>query len=215
MAKDARLDLGRYIQNPFNRQGQVTKRLDFNELFRAKPDNGGYPWNPSRFTEEDLTKRMMTRKQTLNPTLNFIGNSPFFDDNKEVTPGYEMFEGLGRFNRLDYNFEEGRPNTEQRPQQQPDFNPQWVEAYSVSPTLNPSKRSKNPMPRIKNPDPNGYLMSVAEKRVENEVKNNVSVAQLLSKQGPIQSRLAEEEEQQGQQTVTDEEVNTSPGKTVS
>jgi hypothetical protein len=35
MAQDARLDLGRYIRNPFNRQGQITKRLDFDELFRS------------------------------------------------------------------------------------------------------------------------------------------------------------------------------------
>jgi len=216
MAKDARLDLGRYVQNPFNRQGQVTKRLDFNELFRAKPINGGYPWNPSRFTEEDLTKRMMTRKQTLNPTLNFIGNSPFFDDNKEVGPGYEMFEGLGRFNRpLDYNFDEGRPNIEQRPQQQPDFNPQWIEAYKISPTLNPGKVAKNPMPRMKNPDPNGYLMALAEKRAENEAEGNSSVAQLLSQQGSVNNKVVKKEEEQGEETATDVESNVSPGKTVS
>lgn len=216
MAKDARLDLGRYVQNPFNRQGQVTKRLDFNELFRAKPINGGYPWNPSRFTEEDLTKRMMTRKQTLNPSLNFISNSPFFDNNKEVTSQYEMFEGLGRFDRpIDYDFEEGRPNTPQRPQEQPDFNPQWIEAYKISPTLNPSKVAKNPMPRMKNPDPNGYLMALAEKRAENEAEGNSSVAQLLSQQGSANNKVVKKEEEEGEETATDVETNVSPGKTVS
>jgi hypothetical protein len=216
MAKDARLDLGRYVQNPFNRQGQVTKRLDFNELFRAKPVNGGYPWNPSRFTEEDLTKRMMTRKQTLNPSLNFISNSPFFDNNQEVTPQYEMFEGLGRFNRpVDYDFEEGRPNTTQRPQEQPDFNPEWIEAYKISPTLNPGKVAKNPMPRMKNPDPNGYLMALAEKRAENEAEGNTSVAQLLGQQGSVSAKTEKKEEAEGEQTSAAVESNTSPGKTVS
>lgn len=216
MAKDARLDLGRYVKNPFNRQGQVTKRLDFDDLFRSKPVNGEYPWNPSRFTEEDLTKRMMTRKQTLNPSLNFISNSPFFDNNDQVTSDYEMFDGLGRFNRpVDYNFEEGRPNTPQRPQQQPDFNPQWIEAYKISPTLNPSKVAKNPMPRMKNPDPNGYLMSLAEKRVENETENNTSVAQLLAKQGSVSEQVKKKEETEGEETDAAVQTNVSPGKTLS
>lgn len=35
------------------------------------------------------------------------------------------------------------------------------------------------MPRASNPDPKGYLMSVAERRAENEVEGNKSVAQLL------------------------------------
>jgi hypothetical protein len=73
MAQDARLDLGRYVQNPFNRQGQVSKKLDFHDLFASKPATGEYPWNPSRFSERDLMKRMMTRKETLNPALNFVG----------------------------------------------------------------------------------------------------------------------------------------------
>ena len=71
MARDARLDLGRYIQNPFNRRGEISKRLDFDDLFRAKPTSGDYPWNPSRFNEQDLIKRSMSRKVTLNPDLNF------------------------------------------------------------------------------------------------------------------------------------------------
>ena len=109
MARDARLDLGRYIQNPFNRRGEVSKRLDFDDLFQSKSNSGEYPWNPSKFNERDLLKRAMTRKVTLNPDLNFVGNTPFFDDNSEVTPQYELFEGLGRFNRPeDYDFDEGR-----------------------------------------------------------------------------------------------------------
>ena len=125
MTKDARLDLGRYISNPFNMRGQIPKRLDFNYLFLSKSKEGEYPWNPSRFTESDLLKRAQTRKQTLNPDLNFVGNSPFFDAGDEVTQQerYEMFEGLGRFDRpFDYDFDQGRPTTQGRPQTQPDCN---------------------------------------------------------------------------------------------
>jgi len=219
MAQDARLDLGRYVQNPFNRQGQVSKKLDFHDLFASKPATGEYPWNPSRFNERDLMKRMMTRKETLNPALNFVGNAPFFDGNKNgVTPEYELFDGLGRFNRPeDYDFNEGRGKTAQRPQQQPDFNPQWMEAYKISPTLNPAKMAKNPMPRLRNPDPQGYLMAMAEKRAENEVEDKPSISQLLDRQGLIKTQQAKAEDKQGEQTadINETETNVSPGKTLS
>jgi hypothetical protein len=213
--KDARLDLGRYIQNPFNRRGEIAKRLDFDDLFRAKPETGDYPWNPSRFNERDLIKRSMTRKVTLNPDLNFVGNTPFFDDN-DPNASYELFEGLGRFNRPeDYDFDEGRARTEQRPQQQPDFNPEWIEAYKLSPTLNPGKSAKNPMPRVRNPDPNGYLMAAAERRAENEFEDKPSIAQLLDRQGVIKAQEKKTEEREGEETVDAEDVetNVSPGKT--
>jgi len=217
MAKDARLDLGRYIQNPFNRRGQIPKRLDFDDLFRAKPETGDYPWNPSRFNERDLLKRSMTRKVTLNPDLNFVGNSPFFDENEDVQAGYELFEGLGRFNRpLDYDFNEGRARTDQRPQNQPDFNAEWMEAYKISPTLNPGKMAKNPMPRLRNPDPNGYLMAMAERRAENEVEDKPSIAQLLDREGLIKAQQAKTEEKQGEETADENETETniSSGKTL-
>jgi hypothetical protein len=218
MAQDARLDLGRYVQNPFNRQGQVSKKLDFHDLFASKPATGDYPWNPSRFSERDLMKRMMTRKETLNPALNFVGNAPFFDGNENgVTPEYELFDGLGRFNRPeDYDFDEGRGKTTQRPQEQPDFNPQWMEAYKISPTVNPAKMAKNPMPRLRNPDPQGYLMAMAEKRAENEVEDKPSISQLLDRQGLIRAQQAEAEDKQGEETadVNETETNISPGKTL-
>ena len=218
MAKDSRLDLGRYVSNPFNRQGQVSKKLDFQDLFASKPATGEYPWNPSRFSERDLIKRMMTRKETLNPALNFVGNAPFFDGNENgVTSEYELFEGLGRFNRPeDYDFDEGRGKTAQRPQEQPDFNPQWMEAYKISPTLNPAKMAKNPMPRLRNPDPQGYLMAMAEKRAENEVEDKPSISQLLDRQGLIRTQQAEAEDKQGEETadVNETETNVSPGKTL-
>lgn len=216
MAKDARLDLGRYVQNPFDNTSQSKRRLDFNELFESKPSTGQYPWNPSRFTETDLMRRMMTRKRTLNPRLEFVPNTPFFDDNSQVTPEYDMF-GLGRFNRPeDYDFDEGRARTALRPQDQPDFNPMWMEAYKISPTLNPGKMAKNPMPRLRNPDPNGYLMAMAERRAENEVEDKPSIAQLLDRQGLIKAEQAQAEARAGETTADENEVetNVSPGKTV-
>ena len=214
MAQDARLDLGRYITNPFNRQGQIPRKLNFNDLFRAKPETGDSPWNNSRFTEKDLITRFMSRKETLNPTLNFVSNSPFFDDNEKVTPSYEMFDGLGRFNRPSYDFTEGRPLTKQRPQDQPDYDKNWMEAYNLSPTLKPDKKAHNPMPRLKNPDPNGVLMKQAQGEVKSEVENTPSIAQLLARKSDISSEQAKTEEEQGSEEITKEEQNISPGKTL-
>jgi hypothetical protein len=179
--KDHRLDLGRYVRNPFNRRGDIAKRLDFGELFESKASTGEYPWNPSRFTEEDLLKRSMTRKRTLNPDLEFVGNTPFFDESKGLaSSSYEVFDGIGRFNRReDYDFNTGRALTNQRPQQQPDYNPLWIDAYKISPTLKPGKKAKNPMPTMANPDPNGYLMQTAESRAGREEAGVMSIAQLL------------------------------------
>lgn len=209
MAKDARLDLGRYVQNPFDKGGQVSKRLDFSDLFQAKPETGEYPWNPSRFTERDLLKRMMTRKVTLNPSLSFTPNTPFFDGNEGVTEAYDMF-GLGRFNRPeDYDFNEGRARTSQRPQDQPDFNPMWIEAYKLSPTVEPSKAAKNPMPRLRNPDPRGFLMAMAEKRAEGEVEDTPSIAQLLERKSLVEQEQAAVEERQGETTANKNETQTN------
>jgi len=215
MAQDARLDLGRYIKNPFNRQGQIPRKLNFNDLFRAKPETGDSPWNNSRFTEKDLITRFMSRKEILNPELNFVSNSPFFDDNEKVTPSYEMFDGLGRFDRpTAYDFNEGRPRTNQRPQDQPDYNPKWMEAYNLSPTLRPEKAAKNPMPRLKNPDPNGILMRKAEGEVKSEMEDTPSVAQLLARKSTISSEQAKAEEEQGAEEIAKEDQNISPGKTL-
>lgn len=220
MAKDARLDLGRYIRNPFNRSGQIVKRLDFHDLYAAKPETGDAPFNVSRFSNKDLTKRIMSRKEVLNPDLNFVdphlkfaGNSPFFDNNTEVNDKYELFSGLGRFNRPDYDFNEGRALTDQRPQDQPDFDPNWIEAYNLSPTLSPDKKAKNPMPRTANPDPRGYLLAMAESRAKNEVEDNPSIAQLLDRKGLI--KPVQVDEKQGEETANDNQVetNVSPGKT--
>ena len=172
MAKDYRLDLGRYID--YTKEAFVKKRkLDFDDLFQSKASSGAAPWMPSRFQQNDLQRRIQTRKLQLNPSLNFVGDTP---------EQFEVFANIGRFTRKEsYDFESGRPRTNLRPEEQPGFSDIWVEAYKLSPTIDPEKRSSNPMPRLRNPDPKGNLMAAAEKRVENEVEDNKSVAQLLSK----------------------------------
>jgi hypothetical protein len=210
--KDQRLELNRYISNPFDNKGRIASQLNFRELFRNKYDTetGGSPWAPSRYTSEDLLKSIQNRKVTLNPRLNFVPNSPFWDTDNQLPPEqYEMFAGLGRFKRSDYDFENGRALTKTRPQEQPDFKDEWVEAYKLSPTVNPGKRAKNPMPRMANPDPNGFIMSMAENRAENEFEGNVSVAQLLA-----DKKLNSTEEREGNQVISKEEENISPGKTI-
>jgi hypothetical protein len=210
MAKDHRLELGRYLNNPFNDGVRIASKLNFRDLFESKPATGAPPWTPSRFKAEHLTNALQTRKATLNPRLRFVGNSPFFDDENQLDPkDYELFEGLGRFDRpVAYNFEEGRALTRNRPQNQPDFNPEWVDAYNVSPTVKPSKRAKNPMPRSRNPDPNGYLMAMAENRAENETEDKVSVAQLLQRKDLYTSK----EESEGGEAIAQVEQNPAPVK---
>lgn len=172
MAKDHRLALDRYVdytKDPFVKK----RKVDFGDSFAAKASSGASPWMPSRFEQQDLLRRIQTRKLKLNPSLNFVGNTP---------EEYEVFANIGRFVRNEsYDFNEGRPLTSLRPEEQPGFSPVWVEAYKISPTVNPDKRASNPMPRVTNPDPRGYMMASAEKRALNEVEDNKSVAQLLTK----------------------------------
>ena len=172
MAKDHRLALDRYIdytKDPFIKK----RKLNFDDSFDVKASSGAAPWMPSRFEQSDLLRRIQTRKLALNPTLNFVGNTP---------EEFEVFANIGRFVRNEsYDFNEGRALTSLRPEDQPGFSPIWVEAYKISPTVNPDKRASNPMPRMANPDPKGYMMASAEKRAENEVEGSKSVAQLLTK----------------------------------
>ena len=172
MAKDHRLALDRYVdytKDPFLKK----RKVNFDDSFASKASSGAAPWMPSRFEQSDLLRRIQTRKLKLNPSLNFVGNTP---------EEYEVFANIGRFVRNEsYDFNEGRPLTSLRPEEQPGFSPVWVEAYKISPTVNPDKRASNPMPRMTNPDPKGYMMASAEKRALNEVEDNKSVAQLLTK----------------------------------
>jgi hypothetical protein len=172
MAKDHRLALDRYVdytKDPFIKK----RKVDFDDSFASKASSGAAPWMPSRFEQSDLLRRIQTRKLRLNPSLNFVGSTP---------EEYEVFANIGRFVRNEnYDFSEGRPLTSLRPEEQPGFSSVWVEAYQISPTVNPDKRVSNPMPRVTNPDPRGYMMAAAEKRALNEVEDNKSVAQLLTK----------------------------------
>ena len=52
--------------------------------------------------------------------------------------------------------------------------------YRVSPTVNPEDRAKNPMPNVNNPDPNNFIMMSMEKRAENEMEDNKTVAQIIN-----------------------------------
>lgn len=167
MARDYRLDPRQYID--YTGDLFVKKRqLNFDDLFSPKPST----WTLGRFESTDLTKKVKTRSLRLNPGLNYVGDQ---------ADKYEVFAGIGRFTRKDnYDFENGRPLTAQRPEEQPGYTPIWKEAYDLSPTVNPEKRASNPMPRVANPDPKGYLMASAEKRAENEAEDNKSVAQLIS-----------------------------------
>lgn len=172
MAKDHRLALDRYIRDDAFVKKKV---LNFDELFLSPSGSGQYPWNPSRFTQADLLRKMMTRKLSLNPRLNFVGDTP---------EQYEVFAGLPNFNRVSqYDFVNGRPLTPQRPEEQPGYNPLWPDSYRLSPTIPPDKKIENPMPRASDPDPRGFLMASAVKRVKNEEQGNTSVAQLMSKGG--------------------------------
>lgn len=170
MAKDHRLELDRYLdygKDLFLKR----KNLNFDDLFSVKANSGVAPWTLNRFDDTDLRRRIQTRKLQLNPGLQQVGAN----DNS-----FEVFSGIGRFDReKDYDFINGRPQTNQRPEEQPGFNKMWAEFYSLSPTIKPGARTSNPMPRAKNPDPKGYIMARAQNRVEAEAKGNLSVAELM------------------------------------
>jgi hypothetical protein len=197
MAKDHRLALDRYInyaQDPFIKQ----RKLNFDDSFLSKASSGTAPWTPSRFDESDLLRRIQTRKLQLNPTLNFVGDTP---------EEYEVFAHIGRFTRKEgYDFSEGRAKTALRPEDQPGFSPIWVEAYRISPTVKPEKRASNPMPRMSNPDPKGYMMAAAEKRAENEVKGSKSVAQLLSSSKEPPKELTKKSTDKKGEVIEDPEI---------
>lgn len=135
--------------------GNTNKKLTFKDQFEAKPSSAETPWVPSRFQQSDLLNRISNRRLNLND-LAFV---PEGDG-----PGtYEMFPGRGRFSMdTDYDFAIGRPQTPNFPEQQPDFDPAWNDAYGLSPVLKPEDKIKNPFPRQDNIDPNGYLAAMLQ-----------------------------------------------------
>lgn len=153
------------------------KNLNYSDLFTVPADTFETPFSPGRFSETDIRKSIAARKLKLNPGLGFV---EFKEDDKGRVVPNEVFAGIGGpFRRdKDYDFQTGRPNTRQRPEDQPDYNPMWKEMYAYSPTV--EERSENPMPRMSNPDPKGRLMAQAESKAKNEVEDNKSVAQLLA-----------------------------------
>ena len=187
MARDARLfghgsnyfsgnEPQRYIdftKDVFERKSKV----DYATLFATPADSFQTPFSPGRFTETDIRKSLAARKQKLNPGLGFVEFKQ--DEEGRVIPN-EVFAGIGGpFNRQrDYNFDTGRPNTKQTPEEQPDYNPMWKEMYAYSPTV--KEPIENTMPTKTNPDPQNQLMKKAQAKAENEVEGNKSIAQLLS-----------------------------------
>ncbi len=191
MPRDSRLSRPQdYLDDDdlfFRKGSKGLRKIDYEESFRAKSNEP--PFNINRFGREELRSKIVSKKPTLNRRLDFV------DD-----PGsFELFTGLGRFdngrtNKEEpelslYSFEMGRPNTKLDFRQSPEFQAKgelWKERYALSPTISPGDRIKNPMPRLANPDPKGYLMATAQQRAENEMEGKMNVAQLLSaSQGEI------------------------------
>jgi hypothetical protein len=165
----------------FRKGSKGLRRIDYEESFRAKSDQP--PFNINRFGKEELLNKITSKKPTLNRRLDFVDDPTSF----------ELFTGLGRFDNGRtseedpsmslYYFDEGRANTKLDFRQTPEYQAKgelWKERYMLSPTISPKDRITNPMPRLENPDPKGYLMATAEKRAENEMEGNMNIAQLLS-----------------------------------
>ncbi|WP_297312383.1 hypothetical protein, partial [Neptuniibacter sp.] len=62
-------------------------------------------------------------------------------------------------------------------------------------------RITNPFPRLKNPDPKGYIMASAERQAENEYEEKYSVARLLRDPDPTLSDSENKEENNQDKTV--------------
>lgn len=187
MPRDARLQATDYFGGEFNRR----TKLNFKDLFETTAEGDRYPWSPSRFDSEKLLTYAESKKRNLNRDLNYVDpNNPF---------DFELFEGLGRFRKEEeYDFQLGEPLTKNKPQQQLNFNPTWMELYRLSPTIKPDERAKNPMPSAANPDPNGYLMATVQNQVNQEDLGDTSISSLVSKSS---SPPTKKEEQQGEEEI--------------
>ena len=177
MPRDARLNTPEDSIKKVDSVFKKNSKIDYADSFKAKPSQP--PFDINHFDAGDLRNKLLAKKQVQNPGLNFVSDDP---------QNFELFSGLGRFdsNRGElYNFEEGGPNTRERFTQSPEFNPMWAKLYQVSPTIKPDDRITNPFPRLKNPDPKGYIMAAAENRAENEYEEKYSVARLLRDPDPV------------------------------
>lgn len=143
--------------------GSKEKKLSYKDQFEVQPQSAETPWVPSRFGRTDLLRAVSNRRINQNPRLNYVSE-------ENGTEPYVQFKGLGRFNpSLDYDFENGRPLVDNQPEFQPDFDPAWLDAYSMSPVIEPTSRIKNPLPRRENVDPNGYLQLLIEQGTTTEI----------------------------------------------
>jgi len=169
-------DKGAYVKQKYEQQNRADS---------TKP-----PFQINRFGAAELKSRITSRKPIINPRLNFVDNQP---DN------FNLFQGLpSRFdnNRKQlYDFNQGRPVFTK-----PTFvdsiefqlkGQKWKETFELSPTVNPEKRPKNPMPRADNPDPRNYLFETMEQKAEAEAEGKMNVAQLM-KASPSEIKEAEE-----------------------
>lgn len=173
MNQDDRLDPNKYIGYA---KPDAKIKTSFGDQYRTDPGTalgGQYPWDPGRFNTVDILNRAQARKRELNRQLGFVDPQEPLDT--------QLFIGLGRFTRHDYDFQKGQPIVSHRPQDNPDFNPVWMDAYKISPTIPPDKRAKSPMPTAANPDPHGYIMQMSQQQAQNTVDPQPSVANLLSK----------------------------------
>ena len=83
--------------------------------------------------------------------------------------------------------------TSQRPEEQPDFNPTWIQAFQFSPTMNPEKKPQNPNPTYANPDPNGFIEQMAMGSAEATNSDDRSISQLLSSKGGKEEEVSEKD----------------------
>ena len=187
MPRDSRLNDPNEHIGEVERSFLKQKKIDYSDSFQAKASEGEPPFNINRFGARELNNKLVTRKLSLNPRLNFVGNQP---------EQYEVFAGLGRFDteRAElFDFDLGRANTKMNFTSSPDFKETWVDAYRLSPTIKLSDKVKSRIPSRGNPDPNNYFMAAAQDRVENEMEGNVSVASLLSGKSGFEKKEEEEE----------------------
>jgi hypothetical protein len=202
-----RLDLNKYIGAAKDPNNKI--KTKFGDQFRVNANEGvggQYPWNPGRFDTSDILNYAQARKRSLNVQLGTV--------DPDAPLETRLFDSTERFVRnTDYDFAKGMPVTEHKPQNNPDFNHVWVEAYKISPTIPPGKRAKSPMPTASNPDPNGYIMQLAQSQADNAVDPKPSVANLLSKsKRPIlEEELKDEKELSTEKTklTKDLEVKTA------
>lgn len=161
MPRDARLESSDYFDGTFERK----RKLNYNELFRVPVDRVGeeFPWNYGHFTSNDFTNRVAAKGRILNPRKGFV--------DPEDPQKSEGFVGLGRFNPDDpergYDFNNGRPMTRTF-REDPDFNPLWVEKFTLSPVRNPDDDLVKTMPNINNPDPQNFLAMRAKQQAEED-----------------------------------------------